>query len=177
MNIHRASEIPGWMILSELEWLADQSALHVAICEVGCWIGRSTRALADNTIGIVYSVDTFEGSEEHQEFLKDKPHDWVFSRFLDNTADLRNVHPIIGLSVEVAKKFASQGQSFDMVFLDAAHDYASVKQDILAWTPLVAPGGLLCGHDYGPNWPEVQVAVDELIPNAKTGNNQIWYRP
>ena len=66
---------------------------------------------------------------------------------------------------------------YDMIFLDASHDYASVKADILAWMPLLAPGGLLCGHDLGPNWPEVEVAVRELIPDFKLGANQIWFKP
>ena len=36
----------------------------------------------------------------------------------------------------------------DFVFLDAAHDYENVKEDILSWYPKVKVGGWLTGHDY-----------------------------
>jgi predicted O-methyltransferase YrrM len=176
MNIARAREIAGWMIDSELEWLADQAGKHSRIVEVGCWVGRSTRALADNTIGLVYAVDTFEGSEEHQEFLKDKPTGWILRRFLENMHGCSNVHPIINTSVGATQNFLLYRQQFDMIFLDARHDYYSVKQDIIEWMPLLLPGGLLCGHDLGPNWPEVEVAVRELIPDFEMGPNQIWHK-
>eukprot|EP00971_Amphidinium_carterae_P067845 1343205-Amphidinium_carterae.1 len=39
--------------------------------------------------------------------------------------------------------------SFDLVFVDALHDYKSAANDISLWVPLVSPcGGLLAGHDY-----------------------------
>jgi predicted O-methyltransferase YrrM len=177
MNIAKAREIPGWMQDNELEWLAEQAGKHSRIVEVGCWVGRSTRALADNTIGLVYAVDTFLGSEEHQEFLKDKTPGWILRRFQENLRGCSNVHPIINTSVMATLAFLLDGQKFDMIFLDARHDYDSVRQDILAWMPLLLDGGLLCGHDYGPNWPEVAKAVDELIPNVEIGANQIWFRP
>lgn len=41
-------------------------------------------------------------------------------------------------------------RSLDLVFIDAAHDYESVKADIAAWRSKVRPGGWLSGHDYKP---------------------------
>jgi len=38
--------------------------------------------------------------------------------------------------------------SLDFVYIDAAHDYEHVKQDLAAWAPTVKPGGILAGHDY-----------------------------
>ncbi|MES2341725.1 MAG: class I SAM-dependent methyltransferase [Pseudomonadota bacterium] len=36
----------------------------------------------------------------------------------------------------------------DFVFIDGAHDYASVARDIAGWAPKVRPGGIVSGHDY-----------------------------
>lgn len=36
---------------------------------------------------------------------------------------------------------------FSFAFLDGAHHYEAVRDDIAAWWPKVEPGGVLCGHD------------------------------
>jgi hypothetical protein len=38
--------------------------------------------------------------------------------------------------------------ALDFVYLDARHDYASVRDDLAAWFGKVRPGGILAGHDY-----------------------------
>ncbi len=50
----------------------------------------------------------------------------------------------------------------DFCFIDGAHDYDSVKADILAWLPKVKPGGYLFLHDYGL-FDGVTKAVDEMF--------------
>jgi hypothetical protein len=37
---------------------------------------------------------------------------------------------------------------FDLVYIDALHDYDSVRNDILAWKPKIRKGGTLAGHDW-----------------------------
>lgn len=51
----------------------------------------------------------------------------------------------------------------DFVFIDAAHSYAAVKDDIARWLPKVKPGGWFGGHDYHPAHPGVVQAVDEAF--------------
>jgi hypothetical protein len=41
-----------------------------------------------------------------------------------------------------------ESRSLDFVYLDARHDYESVKEDIELWYGKVRPGGILAGHDY-----------------------------
>jgi len=36
----------------------------------------------------------------------------------------------------------------DFVYLDARHDFTSLKQDLEEWIGKVRPGGILAGHDY-----------------------------
>ena len=182
-DITRAIKIFGWMSPSELFWLGEQAHKHRKIVEVGSFHGRSTRALADNTDGIVEAVDTWEGSPEHKGMPETEN---MIEKFLVNLDDLlsEKVKVIKSESLNAAELFARNEARVDMVFLDAMHDYESVKADILAWKPLLAPGGLLCGHDFGdvPNenvkadgeW-GVTRAVQELLPGFQRGPGSLWY--
>jgi len=77
--------------------------------------------------------------------------DWDFNamkhEFQSNVRDFKSriTHHEM-FSVEAANEVSDN--SLDFVFIDAQHDYYSVKADILAWMYKVRPGGLLCGHDY-----------------------------
>lgn len=165
VNIGKALSIGGWMNAGELLHLALLAQKCESIVEVGSWMGRSTRALADNTKGTVRAVDTWNGSEEHLScgILDGKPKGWLFDEFLKNTADAINLSPFQMMSSEAARTFGADGLSFDLIFLDASHDYENVKSDIEAWIPLLKEGGILAGHDYDPQFPGVIRAVNELV--------------
>lgn len=69
-------------------------------------------------------------------------------------------------SVEAAMRAPDNG--FDFVYIDARHDYESVKEDLNAWCAKVRPGGILAGHDYvDGDLPQgefyVKSAVDEFF--------------
>jgi Methyltransferase domain len=49
-------------------------------------------------------------------------------------------------SVEAAARI--EPRSLDFVYLDARHDYASVRQDLEAWFDKLRPGAVFAGHDY-----------------------------
>lgn len=192
-NIENALKIEGWMRPTELQWLAEAAAKSQVIAEVGSWIGRSTRALADNTPGVVYAVDTWLGSDEpkHKALLAgkpmskdaDKPGDnWLFDQFCNNIGvkhleSPHKVRPYQGTSLAGADYLgAHYGFRFDLVFLDASHDYENVKKDIQAWQPLVKPGGVLCGHDFSSSWPGVVRAVRESFDYVKfMRDGSIWH--
>lgn len=60
----------------------------------------------------------------------------------------------------------------DFVFIDAAHDEASVRADIEAWRPKVRSGGLLTGHD--SNLPGVQAALNAKLPGWRELRANVW---
>jgi hypothetical protein len=78
----KAQSIFGWMPDRELDWLSKQAAVYTNIVEIGSFMGRSTRALAEATRGTVTAVDTWAGSDEdeHRRILEGKPKDWLFQR-------------------------------------------------------------------------------------------------
>lgn len=80
-------------------------------------------------------------------------------------------------SVDAAKEI--QDNSLDFCYIDAAHDYDSVKKDINAWWPRIKKGGVFCGHDYGSKHVGVAKAVDEFIAENKlvmhVDGKSSWY--
>jgi predicted O-methyltransferase YrrM len=126
------------------------------IVEVGAWKGRSASYLA---VEIANSgkhirfdcVDTWKGSDEHQEgnFAYDpivSTKGALLQHFTDNIKPVRDyINPVQSTSVEAAGLYANR--SLDVVFIDAAHDYDSVVEDITLWLPKVKKGGILAGHD------------------------------
>lgn len=183
MNLNRALAISDYQCderTRELAWLAEQAQSRKQIAEIGCWKGCTTRALADNTRGTVYAVDTFKGSvnEEAHQKLGEKPEGWLFMTFQKNTDDLKNLVVCPMRSVDAARYYEQLIglgllPKFDLIFLDASHDLDSVRADIRAWRPLLADGGLLCGHDR--QWDGVAKAVKELLGEPSVGAGAIWY--
>ena len=173
IEIGKACQIQGWMEADELMWLAVQATLHKNICEIGSWVGRSTRALVDNTSGTVLAVDTWMGSpgEVVHSTIDSKT---LFSLFTANMEGLPEgrLTTYKGYSLDAAKFY--KDSKFDMIFIDASHDYDSVKADIQAWFPLLEAGGLMCGHDYHAAWPGVVEAVNEIFPRHSLCGNSIW---
>jgi predicted O-methyltransferase YrrM len=178
--IDRAKLIPGFMHDAELLWLAEQAAGHVCIAEVGSWLGRSTRALADNTKGRVWAIDTWEGSKgDLDDIVAAHPKNWAFNEFRRNTSDCTNLFVRKQSSLMAAASFPDE--TFDLIFIDADHKRFAVENDIRAWRPKLIKGGILAGHDYCPDrWPGVRMAVDELCPEHRVmepnnGERSIWW--
>ena len=64
-------------------------------------------------------------------------------------------------SVEASTLF--RDTSLDFVYIDGDHSYAQVTQDLQAWYPKVAHGGVFAGHDYFGHHAGVVQAVDEFF--------------
>ena len=128
--------------------------------EIGSYTGDT--ALMMHMFGIfdeIHCVEPFEGKEE---FLERSPTlNWwnVQAEFSLNTRHA----PVVlhkGYSYDVLPNLEKK---FDFIYIDGAHDYDSVKQDIELALPLLKPRGILAGHDYQPEHPGVVAAVKELL--------------
>jgi hypothetical protein len=149
----------GWMSPTELEWLRDRAAYMRSVVEVGSLHGRSSYALATGCAGQVYCIDPWP--------------DGAWPSWRDAMAKFDHVVALRGLSPAMGEWVADP---VDMVFLDGAHDRASVEADIDYWEPRTQR--LLSGHDYGHgDYPDVKAVVDEWFGDrveslAGTG---IWW--
>lgn len=146
--------------------------------EVGSWVGRTAITLADAGFHEVHCIDTWEGSPNDVSgtIAREVGSADLFKAFCSNVEKHRLfsvIHPHHGKSLFYASIWPWQA---DLIFLDACHDYPMVLADILAWWPHVAPGGILCGHDFGPNFPGVMDAVRETGETNVVPNSCIWWR-
>lgn len=162
--------IDGWMSPSELNWLNERAKEMKSIVEIGCWKGRSTYALLSGCPGIVYCVDHFLGSSEHQGMM---PGLNLREEFLSNMKPFKKFI-LLHMRSNLASKVFQDG-SVEMVFIDGSHEKEYVLEDLQGWVPKATK--LICGHDKG--YQTVQDALDDYFGKDRTGFESfesIWYK-
>jgi len=80
----------------------------------------------------------------------------------------------VELAVSGSEEFRKgyNGEIPAMVFLDADHSYAAVKEEIIWAKALGVP--LICGHDYRNELFGVTQAVDEEFPDGVHSEGMVW---
>jgi hypothetical protein len=179
---------------TELTWLAMKAMQANTIIEIGSYLGRSTRALGDNTPGIVYAVDPWTwrgavklGAEGPDGHMTQTAKDDVWNAFRTNLADLIDSGKVLPCRMTSKHFYQSEccvkpGHPFvraDLIFIDGNHQYADVSWEIEHYRTLLTPGGIICGHDYdwpsiGCGQPGVTKAVNEAFRGAISHCDSIW---
>lgn len=155
--------IDGWLSANEaieLYELANSfdSNKEIVICEIGCWLGKSTyvlsKAVEHKKKATIFSIDPFDGSGDNKSegiynSLKDQLNDSLYDTFISNLRRFnsdKNVVPIKGYSQEIIKNF---DKKIDLLFIDGNHNYQAVLQDYELWSPFIKKGGFIVLHDVG----------------------------
>lgn len=161
----RKKEIPGWMSEEELAWLWAMAVEMDSVAEIGCWKGKSTKALLSGCMGPVYAIDHFKGTPGHpcSEWAKDED---VYAEFIKNVGHFKNLKVIKMDSLEASQSVLA----VDMVFIDGDHSYGAVKRDIELWLPKCKK--LICGHDYNEVWR----AVHDTLGKITGIYESIWFK-
>lgn len=173
------TDIQGWTFAPELAFLHDESVrladagVEGDLLEVGCWIGRSTVALA--TAGDVDVVDTFEGSPEINDLLPGDQFE-VFAMNMTRLGLGKRVHAYQGLSSYWLSVLPGP---YRLIFVDGGHDYSTAYSDLLNAKRLLSIGGVMVVDDIYDAFPGVQRAVAEVLDNqveelVKMG---VWRKP
>lgn len=176
--------IQGWKTPEELAWLAAQSVTAKKILDVGCWRGQTTKVMAAASIARIVAVDhlsaPYTGEWGRNEILPLTPLGAIHRDFRENLrtemAEGR-VRLVLadGPAARDAVRALMNDDRFDFVWLDGDHGLEDVRAEILAYRALLAPGGLLAGHDFDPSFPGVRQAVQELCPGFQLGPGSTWY--
>ena len=127
--------------------------------EVGAWCGKSAvylGAAAEETGGVLYSLDHHHGSEENQigwehfdETLVDSLDGRLntLSTWQRTIADARLEDTVVGLVGQSGVVAAHFDQPLDLLFIDGGHGREVAWSDYRNWTPKVVVGGVLMIHD------------------------------
>lgn len=163
--------------------------------EVGCKEGRTTGRVLEQCPDLrAIAIDPWCEQPGSGDVSRETYADWDFGKiereFWENVGEHKDrCDQVRHLSEECAHDWSCFGfpalhgmsdpaiRYVDLVFIDALHDYESVKQDIALWWPLVREGGYLCGHDYQHRFPGVMRAVVEAFPLFKVGlaPDSVWF--
>ena len=180
-------DIPGWFDFHDVYDEAIARAKPGAVLvEIGCWLGRSSAYLIEKAHGLSVTlvfVDTWKGEpgQAQHETVVEQHGGSVYHQWEQNMRDCGfrlegdkpTIVPLEMTSVDASGLF--DNKSVDFVFVDAAHDYDSVHQDLTAWLPKLKHDGHIAGHDW--EWHEVRRAVLELVDAEQRGSSWERKRP
>lgn len=157
------SPLRRWDVLSELCNSIDARTF----VEIGCKDGRTTGFLLAKHPNLeVLAIDPWAAGvpvEAEEETYAGWDFTKIEAEFWANVGEHKNRCEHLRMTSEEAAPSFRSGQ-FDVIFIDAQHDYEHCLQDIRLWWPKVRPGGYLCGHDYQHKFPGVMRAVASAFP-------------
>jgi len=138
-----------------LYWLDTSKPLHIV--EIGVNQGRGTALwntilLNHNIEYEYYAVDLYDHGDgrDYLEISK------------QNTQSIpHTIHFIKNASTVEAQNYPNN--YFDIIYIDAEHDYNSIYNDIVAWHPKLKKNGIICGDDYRQEYNGVIQAVNKLF--------------
>lgn len=158
--------------------------------EVGCKEGRTTGFVLANCPDIrVIAIDPWMKQAASDDPTRETYEAWDFKlierEFWQNVGEHQDRCVMLQMTSERAStctwnhplKERQDESRFDVVFIDALHDYDSVMQDISLWWPKVREGGFICGHDYQHKFPGVMRAVSDHFPLMRVGvcPDSVWF--
>jgi predicted O-methyltransferase YrrM len=127
--------------------LARHAAGRRRLVEIGVWHGVTTARLraAMAPDGVLYAVDPFPSGRLGFSLQRHIAHR-VAERVRNGTLEWVELR-----GEEAGRRHAAERREpVDFVFIDGDHSYESVRGDWEAWSPLVAPGGVIALHDSHP---------------------------
>jgi cephalosporin hydroxylase len=178
-------DLQGWTSDSPIFDFVIQNFKPQRIIEVGSWKGRSAINMAKicKRLGLnteILCIDTWLGSVEHwthedenlpiSKFKNGKP--TIYDQFISNVIHTETTEYITPFPIDsingalVLKKYGIQA---DFIYIDAGHEYDSVKNDLTNYSKLVKQGGILVGDDWFH--PPIKQAVADTLGRVATFSN------
>jgi len=158
--------IPGQMSEDELrgiEKLAQKVPKQGCVVEVGSLYGLSsfTWATSVDPSVTVHCIDPWVREPWIIALVESNPScpKFGFEAFRTFTASCPNIVPHKGYS---PRDFKNWDRPVDIFFDDAVHQNPFIRESLRFWLTKMQPGGIMCGHDYCKEWPDVIIEVNRL---------------
>lgn len=171
--------VDGWLSPWDIKTLWDLAQTHVpyggSYLEVGSYLGLSS--------SVVHSALRYGGNDKYLMHLVDNLSCTQMGYAVDfwNNVYRSGVHEHMCLYPHDSHKaLGLMNSQFNMIFLDGDHQYSHVLKDIELSSERLAPGGVLCGHDYRHDHPGVVAAVGEYFSGKGIefhvgDGSAVWY--
>lgn len=177
--------IDGWLLDSEANKLFDiASSLpgpSPIVAELGSWVGKSSVVLSHalKGRGKLYCIDPFNAAGEDESLDDYQARQNRYSQSLRETFQgnlAKYGRPEVvefrqAYSYEIAPTWK---EPLDFIFIDASHDYDSVLQDYLQWSPLIKVGGFIAFHDIRLLKPSLELSGPGKVVKDHIVGNDCW---
>lgn len=185
-NLTQDNDVCGWMhaefpnvfkaLLSERY---EKEGRPIDILEIGTWQGKSACCMATFAKMLeipvrIICVDTWLGAPEFWTWGLNDPergtalekyhgYPQVYHTFLANVKKCGHtdvIAPFPISSTQAADVFSYYKMKFDLIYIDASHEFSAVTADMHSFWPLLRPHGFMFGDDYDNFWEGVKKAVN-----------------
>lgn len=189
-------DVPGHFDFMDLYTKAVAAACNGAnFVEIGTLFGKSTcfmaKTIRDSGKQVNFdSVDSFQWSMQTSAIQVLKVRERVPTALWETLNALCDVHAVARYflkhtgSEDLVRLIPASGQdrvsayadgSLDFVFIDAEHTYSDTAELLWLYLPKLKHGGLLAGHDYTKQFPDVIRAVADVLGPVETLGNCFMY--
>lgn len=137
------------------------------LVEIGVYYGECTEIFAaSGKFTTIHSIDPWKNGYDSKDMTSElgdmtraeNNFDSIVDRFKDRVEIVK--YKMTG--DEAVEHFADQ--SIDVVYIDACHKYAAIRNDIRLWLPKVKTGGWIAGHDFsGGQWAETKRGIMDEV--------------
>jgi predicted O-methyltransferase YrrM len=175
-------EIPGQMSRTDLEevaFLASGVPPYGVIVETGSLLGLSAWHWSQNSEPSVqvFCIDPWERHRWIREKIERQMNTREFGvdLFREYVSDCENIHAIQGYSPDVAEDW---DKPIDLYFEDSVHRNPILLKNIEFWEKFVKPGGVIAGHDFCEQWPDVKSEAKKLARRLKSTlhiSGSVWW--
>lgn len=148
----------GWSAITMARACREHGVACQEIVCIDTWLGSTGMLIRKRAGGVIPSPNRS---------MLDRRHGYprCYDRFLANVihTGCQDLITPLAASTDVGTSvLRAIGLPADLIYLDANHSYESVRGDLNACWPLLAPGGVLLAHDYTTSFPGCLRAIDEF---------------